>query len=212
MQAGDKGAVGWFAEDARELIANLVGRERGELDALHLPASPQLGEEGKEWVALIQLVGAIGPDQHHAVLAKIADQEQEHVPGGSIGPVQVLQRDHGGRVRRHALDQAQHLEVEGGLARRGGRLGRVLARIAGREVGDQLQDGGPCRPDDAAEVRRRQGLQPRTKRSDERVVGARPISEVDARTGEEAQHRRTRPSLGAPPAAATCRRRPRHRR
>ena len=142
-------------------------------------------------MAIVQLVGAVGPDQHHAAVGEISHQEPEHVAGRWIGPMQVLECDDGDRIRGDALDQPEHLEVEGGLARRGGRFGRSVpsARL---EVGDQLQDGGSCRPDDAVEVIRAQGLQPRTKCRDEWVVRRCSISEVDTCTPEE-----TRPADSA---------------
>src|SRR5215213_4858350 len=41
VEASDEAEVGRLAEDTRELVVNLVGRERREIDALHLPAAPQ---------------------------------------------------------------------------------------------------------------------------------------------------------------------------
>ena len=211
VQASDEGAVGRVAEDARELVVNLGARERGELDALDLPAAPQLGEQGEKRMALVQLVGAIGPDQHHAAAGEISHQEPEHVAGRSIRPVQVLERDDGGRVRGDALDQPEHLEVEGGLARRGGRFGRSLALAAGLEVGDQLQYGGSCRPDDAVEVLRAAG--PSATDEAQRRVGrtggapsprsthapARKRSPADSAPARSSASNRVLPTPASPP-------------
>ncbi len=187
VEAGDEGSVWGTAEDPRELVMDLARRERDELDALHLSSAAQLGEQGEERMALIELVGAIGADQHHATVREVPHQEPQHVAGRSIRPVQVLQHDHGDRVRGDALDQAEHLEVEGGLG--GGRecVGNGLAVAAGLEVGDQLLDGRSGGPDDAVELLGRQGLQPWTQRSDEWVIRSRTVSEINTSTPEEAE-------------------------
>jgi hypothetical protein len=60
-------------------------------------------------VALIQLIGAIRPDEHDAAMREVPYQEPKQVAGRSIRPVKILQRDDGGCVRRDALDQPEHL-------------------------------------------------------------------------------------------------------
>ncbi len=122
VETGDECAVRRAAEDARQLVVDLARRERDELDALHLARATQLGEQGEERVALVQLVRPIGADQDHATLGEVPYQEPQHVAGRSVRPVQVLQHDDGHRVRRDPLDQSEHLQVEGRLGARMGRL------------------------------------------------------------------------------------------
>ena len=112
VEPRDEGAIGRAAEDARHLVMDFVPRERRELEAIHLPAPSQLGEQGLEWMALVQLVGAVRPDQHHATLGQVSYQEAQQVAGGPIRPMQVLQRDDGDGIGGNALDQAKHLEVK----------------------------------------------------------------------------------------------------
>ena len=194
VEAGDEGTIGRTAEDARELVADLARGERGELDALHLPAAAELGEEAEEQMALVQLVRAIGAEQHDAPVRQVAHQEPQHVAGRLVRPVQVLERDDGDHVRGDALDQAEHLEVEDGLGGGGGCVASGLALAAEPEVGDEVPDGRSRRTDDAVELVGGQGPQPRPERSDERVVGPRTIAEVDTPTLEEAHPG----GLGAP--------------
>ncbi len=156
VEASDKGASGGLAQDARQLSVNFAWREPGQLESLDLSAAIQLGEQGQEWMALVHLVSAVRPDHHHTAMGEVSHQELEQIAGRSIRPMKVLQRNDGACVRGDALDQPEHLEVQAGLGCRCGRLGPSFAFVVGHQVGDQLQDGRSRRPDDAAEVVRRQ--------------------------------------------------------
>ena len=112
VEPRDKGAIGRTAENAGQLVMDFVGRKWRELESIHLPVPSQLGEQVQKRMALVQLVGAVRPDQHHATLGQVSYQEAEQVAGGPIRPMQVLQRNHGHGIGGNALDQAKHLEVK----------------------------------------------------------------------------------------------------
>ena len=76
--------------DRPELLDRLAMREREELDAFDAPASLELGDERQQRVAAVELVGAVGEQQHDRAVAQVADQEAEQVTGRPIGPVKVL--------------------------------------------------------------------------------------------------------------------------
>ena len=76
--------------DRPELLDRLAVGEREELDALDSPAALELGDERQQRVAAVELVGAVGEQQHDRAVAQVADQEAEQVTGRPIGPVKVL--------------------------------------------------------------------------------------------------------------------------
>ena len=112
VEPRDKGAIGRTAENARQLVMDFVACEGRELEAIHLPAPSQLGEQVQKRMPLVQLVGAVRPDQHHATLGQVSYQEAQQVAGGPIRPMQVLQRNDGHGIGGNALDQSKHLEVK----------------------------------------------------------------------------------------------------
>ena len=206
------GAIGRTAEDARQLVVDFAAGERGELEAIDLPAPPQLGEQGQERMALVQLVGAVRPDQHHAALGEVSYQEAEQVAGRPIRPMKVLQRDDGDGIGGDALDQSEHLEVERGL--RCGRGGRGLTprppppsrgreSAAGRRIGPARR----CGRNSAAGSDLSHGRRAATKGS----YGRAAVSEVDASAFQDTQPGRTRRPRGTPRAGGSCRRPPRRR-
>ena len=105
---------GQLGRDRRPLDAGQLGRhlgraEAGQLQALDPAAAVQLGQERPQRVAAVQLVGAVGSDQQEAAVAQVADQEGEQVAGGPVGPVQVLDHQHGPALGAQAL---QHPEQQ----------------------------------------------------------------------------------------------------
>ena len=212
VEPRDEGAIGRTAEDARQLVVDFAARERRELEAIHLPAAPQLGEQGQERMALVQLVGAVRPDQHHAALGEVSYQEAEQVAGRPIRPVKVLQRDDGDCIGGDALDQSEHLEVERGLRRRrSGRrpTPRLRRRTPGREsaAGRRIAPARRCgRSPPAAVTSATDGGRRRRGRT-----GARRLPGRRIRLPGRAV-RRTRRPRGTPRADGSCRRPPRRRR
>ena len=81
-------------EDARELLAHLVARERLEVDPLHAAVALELDQQRAQGMAAIELVRPVGRDQLHALPAQIAGQEREQVASRAIGPVHVLEHEH----------------------------------------------------------------------------------------------------------------------
>ena len=94
--------VGGGAEDVLQLLGELVARERHELDAARARPALELGQQRAQRVAAVQLVGAVGGDEQHALGAQAARQEGEEGARGGVGPVQVLDRQHAPARRARA--------------------------------------------------------------------------------------------------------------
>ncbi len=97
--------------------------QRPQLQALHGRQPHQLGEQGAQRVPAVQVVRPVGGEERDTVTAGAArgplqhapaEEEPQQVPGGLVGPMQVLQDqqqrgDVGqiGQQRGHVLEQAQ---------------------------------------------------------------------------------------------------------
>ncbi|CAM5496415.1 hypothetical protein STANM309S_00324 [Streptomyces tanashiensis] len=90
----DESGVGFGGEDAGELAVHLGAGEAGEFDAADGAEPVEFGEEGAQRVAAVDVVGAVAGDDHDPAAAQGAQEVGEQVPGGGVGPVQVLQDEH----------------------------------------------------------------------------------------------------------------------
>jgi hypothetical protein len=86
-------SVGAPPDDALRLVADLIARERCQVDPLHAARGEQLCEERSQRMAAVQLVAAVGDDEQQTLVAHAARQEEQQVPRGAIGPMQVLDHD-----------------------------------------------------------------------------------------------------------------------
>ena len=117
-----------------ELLGHLVAAEALQRDPLDARGALELGEDGAQRVAAVQLVGAVGGEQEERLGARVADEEDEEVARGGVGPVQVLdhQRD-GAEAVQQREQRLEHLR----LARRvGHRLAERPQRLGDRRVGE----------------------------------------------------------------------------
>ena len=120
----------------------------------------------------MQLVAAVRGDEHDRLLPQAADEVREQVARGAIGPVQVLDRDHGRRELAEAADHREH-QLE---------PARLVVRR--RRVQDRA-----CRPEHAGErVRSEAALELAQDRGERRVrklVAAEldAVADHDARAG-----------------------------
>ena len=159
--------------------AELLARERAQLDAAVARVALELGQQRAQRVAAVQLVRAVGRDDEHALLAEAARQVDEERAGRAVGPVQVLDRDHQPVLAR---EQLQQLEQAVEQARLGGRLvvvaglaeaGEDLGERAARGVGELLEG-------------RVAGAGQRAQRADDRRVGQLALAQLDAVAADHA--------------------------
>src|SRR5690606_20604192 len=98
--------VGFPGEDAGHLTADLLAGEAAEFDAPDGAEPVEFGEQGAQRVAAVDVVGAVGGQHDEASGAQGAQQVGEQVPGGGVGPVQVLQGEDHGVLGGDAFEQA----------------------------------------------------------------------------------------------------------
>jgi len=92
----------------RQVLGQGRGIQRGEADRDDAGQPEQLGHHRPERVPAVQVVGAVGADQRDPLPVQHPGQERDQVPGGGIGPVQVLEhQQHRGR-RGELGEQAEH--------------------------------------------------------------------------------------------------------
>ena len=178
-QAVDEVVAGRVAEDVGELLGELRARQRAEVDAPRARAALELGEQRAQRVAAVQLVGAVGGDEQHALAGQAARQEDQARARRAVGPVQVLDDEQHRRLARRARaaasSSASNRRACGGArrarrrrrARAGPSPGRSPASSARAEGGSSSSAGSPV----AGE---------RAQGADDRRVGQLALAELDA--------------------------------
>jgi hypothetical protein len=122
----------------------------GQLQPLHRRQPDQLGQQRPQWVPPVQLVGPVANGQRHPTRPQGAGQEGDQVPGGAVGPVQVLQHQQHrrplGQAHQHGPHGVEHLQLVQVVAGGPGRLdpGQEPAQ-AGRGHGRAGQQPGLLR-------------------------------------------------------------------
>ena len=133
-QAVQQRAVGRGAEDIGQSLAQLGAIEWLEQDAARPLEALELGEQRAQGMAAMQLVGAIGQDHAHALLAQGAGEEHGEGTGRAVGPVHVLQDEDQRRGGAEAVDQLQHgLEQPKLVVGAPGLIGRARLLQAGKD-------------------------------------------------------------------------------
>ncbi len=147
----DLGRVGFGGEDPGDLAADLGVGEAVQLDPADGAQPVEFGEQGAQRVAAVDVVGAVGGEDDQAAGAQRAQEVGEEVPGGGVGPVQVLQGEHDRAVGGDALQQpCGEFEEAGGavLVVAAGAGGAEFGQQAGQflllAVGGGGQFGGEC--------------------------------------------------------------------
>jgi hypothetical protein len=155
-----------------DVVGHLARAQRPQLHARHRGQPLELGEDGPERVAAVQVVGAVGADHADPLALQHAAEEDQQVTGGAVGPVEVLDdeqhRLHVGQQpeqraeqpllgepgRRRALragqQLAQHGMGSGGLAHGG--LG-AAQRVGQRQVGQRVAQLGALADQDVEAAR-----------------------------------------------------------
>jgi hypothetical protein len=180
QDVADQPRRGPVAEDPGDQVGQLAPGQAGQLDLLG-PAGPlQLGQEGPQRVAAVQLVGAVGEDQGHAG-PEVAHQVSEQVAGGPVGPVQVLDHQQDGTAGGQAVeDPEEQLEQPPwGRARRRPRGGRRRDQL-----GDQAGELDAGAAEHAVQLGRVEVGGQLPERLGQRRVRQRPVADVEAATAE----------------------------
>ena len=134
VQAVGEVGLGLVVEDAGQLLGHLGAGEALERDPLDARGALELWQDGTQRVAAVQLVGAVGGEQEDRLGPRVADEEDEEVPGGGVGPVQVLDDQHD---RAQPIEQREQRLEHLRLARRiGHRLAERPQRLHERRVGE----------------------------------------------------------------------------
>ena len=206
VQPLDQRRVGRRAEDARELLAQLVAGEPGEVDPQR-PGALELGEQRPQRVAAVQLVGPVGRDHQQRLGAQRGGEEAQERARRGVRPVQVLDHQQDGRGARQPVEHGeQRLEHARLVARAAHALAR---RRRGRAAASPARRGSSS----GSSVEHRVAVaHERPQRGDERRVGQLALAQLDA---VAAQHARAVRGGAAPAArrrAGSCRRRTRRRR
>ncbi len=91
-----------------EVLGQGGGIQWGEVDRDDAGQPQQLGHHGPERVTPVQIVGPVAADQGDPLPVQHPGQERDQVPGGGVGPVQVLQHEQDRRRGRQLGEQAEH--------------------------------------------------------------------------------------------------------
>ena len=131
---------GWSARTRRRTSSSASGSTGEPLD---LAQAHPLRDLATERVAAVEVVGAVGHDERDA-RHRTGEEEAEHVAGGLVGPVGVLDHDEdrgalgdgGEEVAERVVDVAA---VEGLVARRGLAAADPAAGLEAGEGGVHLE-------------------------------------------------------------------------
>ena len=139
-----------LAEQAGELLGQLVTAEAAQLEPPHAAVAGQLAEQPAEWVQAVQLVAAEGEQHQHRAVAEVGGQVGDQVAGGAVGPVQVLhdqqQRPSRGQPLDHAQQELEQPPLTGARDRGAhgrpvppGKVGNQAAQLGTGGTGNRFQ-------------------------------------------------------------------------
>ena len=182
MDRLDEPRVEVVAGDRAELLGRFAPVERHEREPLDATGPLELGQERQQRVAAMELVGAVGEQEHHRDVAQVPDEEPEQVAGRAVGPVQVLDDEHDRRPRGQALEDPEEQLEQAALARAVAQgTGRAPAGSGhGPEVGDQPGQLGATLAQDDVELLRVGPADESAQGFGDRGVRHRTLAEVDA--------------------------------
>ncbi len=174
--------LGLGAEDVGQRLRQLIAVEQRQVDPPRTLQSLQLGEQRAQRVAAVQLVGAVGEEQHDALLAQAAGEEGDERARRAVGPVHVLEREYERRRFGDEVDQLEHGLEQPQLP---GAVGALIADAA--VVVEPGQDRGQLRPAAGRELaeRRVASAHERTQRAQQRGVGQLAVGLLHPVAAEE---------------------------
>ena len=106
VQAVDERGLGRRAEDAGELLAQLVAGQPAQVDPQR-PDALELRQQRAQRVAPVQLVGPVGGDEQDRLVAERGGQEAQEGARRRVGPVQVLDHEQHRRVARQPVEHGE---------------------------------------------------------------------------------------------------------
>jgi hypothetical protein len=175
----DQARVEIAAGDRPELGRRFAAVEWLDLEPLHAGRAAQLGEERQQRMASVELVGAVGQQEHDGGVAQVAHEEAEQVAGRAIRPVEVLDHEEDGRPRGEPLEDAEEQLEHPALGRLDAQTGpRVVDH--GTEIRHEARQLGPARAEDGFDVRGRRPADQTAQGLDDRGIGQGAVSEQDA--------------------------------
>ena len=135
VQPLDQLGIGLVVEDPDQLVGHLVAREPLERHPLDAGRALELGEDGAQRVAAVELVRPVRGEQEERLGPRVADEEDEEVARGGVGPMEVLdhQRD-GAEAVEQRQQSLEHLRL---AVRVGNRLAERSQRLDERRVGER---------------------------------------------------------------------------
>ena len=208
-EAGDDVGRRKAAEDVGELCPDLVTIERPQLEAARAATPLELGQQRPQRMAPVQLVGSIGGDHDHPLVAQARCEEGKEGACRAVRPVQVLEPEDDRLGASEPLEQREQ-----GIEQPSLRLPLAVLEPFGRRAGRAPAPGGPARSGSRRRARRAprrrfaRGVGPR-RRAVHRE--ARPLRARCTRRRSIAR-RAPLPAARTHAAASTCRPRTRRRR
>ncbi len=103
------GGPGCATQDALQLLAHFRPGQVRQVDALDGAHPLQLGQEGTERMAAVQVVTTVTGDDDDSDASECADEVDEEFEGGPVRPVQVLKQQHHGPVRGQPFEETGNL-------------------------------------------------------------------------------------------------------
>ncbi len=147
LRAGDhpvqRGRVQRPRGQRGQVVGHVLVAERPQLEGGHGRQPEQLGDHRAERVTAVQVIGAVGDHHRDPFPVQHPAQEGDQVPGGPVGPVQVLQDEQhrlgGGQFREQPEHRAEQLLLgqAGRLAFPAFRAGPVRQQLAEHRAGGQ---------------------------------------------------------------------------
>ena len=169
----DRHRVGLGADDRRHLPANRLAIQAPQVEPVHPRLSGELGEPSAR--IGLEVLDAAGEDDEHRLGRKVAGEEGHEVARGPVDPVDVLEDEQRGPVRRQAPEDRQHALLHAPGAQRLVGLDAVLSER--RHQSRQLR---PERPEHPLELGPRGRARQAAKRLGERQQRQAAIGKVEA--------------------------------
>ncbi len=95
FQHGTDQPIRWLRpEDAAELLGDVAGTEGCQPDVVDALDPLEFGEQPAQWIAALQVVGAVRRHQQHAGKLRASGENRQQIAGRSVRPMDVLDDEH----------------------------------------------------------------------------------------------------------------------
>ncbi len=189
------------------MLGELGAVERAQVEPVHPPATIELGQERAQRMPAVELVGAVGGDDHDPLGAQVAHQEREEIAGRAIRPVQILEHEQQRAVSRRAPQEAER-KLEQATLRRGA----DRRRRPGGRLDEVRKQPGEFQSAGRQQIRAARGVESArvvAQRLDERPEREPAVLDVDAATDQRGRPGRCRRARRTRWPGGSCRPRPR---